>query len=50
MTLTTDKLREELTDAWKQCPDENTDQGNVSRGIENCSVVQKALDNSFSKN
>ena len=44
------ELRTKLTDARKKCSSEDTDQGNLSRSIDNCSAVEKALDNSFSKN
>ena len=35
------ELRKELTDARKKCPNEDTDEGNLSRGIENCSANYK---------
>ena len=35
------ELRTKLEDARKKCPNKDTDQGNLSRSIDNCSAVQK---------
>ena len=32
------RLRKELTEARNKCPNEDTDEGNLSRGIDNCSL------------